>query len=337
MLPGLTRSLSARCVRAAPKLIRTASLRRIGHQGRPRCSLEQLARKGDFAAISSLLQGACMKDQALYDWLNEKPTIKDEETALHRLLKHQPPVELVRQLREKLIQLHQGDHGSIKMKILDESNESNDENLPSQCQEETFIIEEWLDSRGRNPLHIASASACHIHVIDLLLDGETCTMPAVWKDDFGRYPLHWICANPHGQTFSLKNEKSPNKKLSRAARTSAYQKAVTNVRRIIARLITIFPEALAIADKSGCMPLDLARSNKADTSIILLLDRSLSALRKLKSEHSENGNVWMDLSETTLEISNSTDDCDSDDVSSLGTFEQAERVSPDTKHSLFLI
>ena len=304
ILPGLTRSLLERCLRAAPKLIRTLHARRLG--GYPRFSLEHLAQKGDFDTIIHALEHPYWSDQALRDWLDYQGPVPYQETALHRLLKYQPPLHAVAQLMATLRQLNQQD--GLVRSLMVGSHQHDHVKISSSSSHAFFCLEEWRDRLGRNPLHMAAASACDVDVIALLLDGETGSMPAVWKDKLGRYPLHWICC--HG------GRQQSRKKLHS-------QLAVENVRRVILRLLSVFPQALVMVDNTGCTPLDLARASGADAAIVQMLEDATRMYQD--SKRREEDNMWLDLTESTVEISHSMDDWfDDDDVSSLDSTERRE-------------
>jgi Ankyrin repeats (3 copies) len=100
-------------------------------------------------------------------------------TALHLILMHRPPVELVDLLCLKLTQL---------------------KGIP--------YPEDFCDLNGMNPLHLAVANGCDIEVVRRLLSGGASELPALTLDHYGRLPLHWACTNVkrHG-TFFITSKK----------------------------------------------------------------------------------------------------------------------------------
>jgi ankyrin repeat protein len=122
---------------------------------------EKLSKQKRFEKITSILEDDTMN---LLEWLqkgNGPATMP-----LHAILWHQPPVELVDLLIEKLTTLKPG-----------------------------YFPEAAVDDRGRTPLHIAAMSGCDFDVIERLSGGSQ--LAVVTKDESGRYPLHSACVKRH--------------------------------------------------------------------------------------------------------------------------------------------
>jgi len=189
-------------------------------------SFEQLAKRGKFQEIATVLRDDQINPPKLEKWLHK--SCVGEETALHRLLRYRPPEELFDLLIHRLSSFHGGgdDSGASSSPVtLSSSSVSPSPSLnggdsgsspgessgctwshySSSFDEDALLASPLLyipecahDPLGRTPLHIAAAVGCHVPIIHRLLDGATCASPAFVTDDKGRCPLHWACENPHG-------------------------------------------------------------------------------------------------------------------------------------------
>ena len=293
---------------------------RIRHSG-PRVSFEHLASNQKFRAILKILNDEQMDQDVLRTWLNADRN--DGETALHVLVRYQPPEKLVDLLAKKMIHLSD----------------------PETCcwnqnSDAVFIPENSRDDHGRTPLHIAAEAGCHFGVIDRLLEGETCVMPAVTKDDYGRFPLHWACANPSGiarglssrSRSSFRSFMSSSRRLAFSRRTSANKlsnpELLENMINVIRMLLKVYPEAASVPDEDGMTPYRLAQHFQADSSVLEVLADAVKTYQK------PGGSTMCEDSEfTAFELSvdlsrgstHGIDDIE-DDVSSLGVDEAGKSL-----------
>jgi hypothetical protein len=269
------------------------SARRISR--RPRLSFEQLAKHGKFRAVLRVLHDDQMDDVVLSSWLSE--SCSGGETALHRLLRYQPPLRLVDLLTEKLTTLEFVGTSC---------------GPPASENDVVFIPELSRDDQGRTPLHIAAEAGCHFEVIDRLMEGTTCIMPALTKDDHGRFPLHWACTNPSGvspcmssksmsmssksmsmssKSMSSKSTSSPLRFLMSSSRrlissprkrrekpAVATTELMENMINVIRMLVKVYPEAASIPDENGHTPLHLARLSLCDVSVLEVLENAVKAI-----------------------------------------------------------
>jgi hypothetical protein len=164
-------------------------------------------------------------DDRVDDWLRLNA---DGKTTLHNILKYQPPAVIV----DLLI-----------LRLAEKTN--------------IAVPEEFKDSEGRTPLHIAVAHGCHATVIHRLLNGISLVIPAVTKDNDDRLPLHLACLNEAcGATLTKKQCKQPK------------PEEVSNMVQVVYLLLVAYPLAAVIRDSNGDTPLDLAWRNGADIRII---------------------------------------------------------------------
>jgi hypothetical protein len=288
-------------------VIRSQSARR-GVSRRPRLSLEQLAKHGKFRAILNVLLDDQMDDVALKSWLSE--SCSGGETALHRLLRYQPPWRLVDSLTKKLTTLE------FVGTSIGSSESENDV---------VFIPELSRDDQGRTPLHIAAEAGCHFEVIDRLMEGTTCVMPALTKDDHGRFPLHWACTNPSGVSPCMSSENLSSKSMSSKSTSSkghslrsfmsssrrlisstrkrrekpvvATPELMDNMINVIRMLVNVYPEAAFIPDEHGLTPLALARQSESDVSVLEVLEYAVKSHQK-----AIGCTTWVDSDVTAFEF-----------------------------------
>jgi hypothetical protein len=160
-----------------------------------------------------------------------------EEAAfpLHAVLRFRPPVPVVDALIRKL----QLDCSTLAPGVL----------VPEESRESTL---------HQTPLHVAVASQCSLSVIERLLEGESLCIPSMTKDGLHRFPLHWACAMPHSAgRFSLQRSKDVDYRWE-----------------VIHFLLDQYPVAAVIPDVYNQTPLDYARNNKLDMSIIDLVEQA---------------------------------------------------------------
>jgi ankyrin repeat protein len=153
------------------------------------------------------------------------------ETALHMILKYQPPVEIVH---------------LIIMSLAKKTN--------------IAVPEEVRDAEGKTPLHVAVTYECHPDVVHRLLNGVGGVIPAVTKDREDRLPLHLACLGKAcGATSAKQLSQQPT------------QKQVDNMVQVVYLLLSAYPIAAVLRDSKGETPLDLARRNGADGRILRVL------------------------------------------------------------------
>jgi hypothetical protein len=122
---------------------------------------EKLTKQKQFDKITSILEDETINQ---LEWLQKGSG--SATTPLHAILVHQPTVELVDLLIDKLATLKPG-----------------------------YFPEAAVDNHGRTPLHIAALFGCDFGVIERLSGGSQ--LAVVTKDESGRYPLHCACAKRH--------------------------------------------------------------------------------------------------------------------------------------------
>lgn len=115
--------------------------------------------------------------------------------------------------------------------------------------------EEFPDEEGRTPLHVAVTEGCTSETAEVLLNGEALLMPAIHRDAMLRTPLHWAC-----QRQRRKNKRQ-------AAMAQWHQK------QVILCLLKEFPEAAALKDASGKVPLEYAKEAKLVPTVVSNLKR----------------------------------------------------------------
>lgn len=210
------------------------------------------------------------------------------ETPLHVLLRYNPPEELVSSLIDYL----------------------------SHSEKSLGVPEDSVDMLGRTPLHVACANGCSVAVIGRLINGVSAAMPAFAKDTMGRHALHWACANSNGEFLENKS--------FRRLRNNAFGENMldNNMVNVIKVLLKAYPEAVFIADNNGNRPKDLARINKANERIILMLSREERNC-ELENDYHKN---FASVAESTVVRGNSRTipttlpfDRSRDDVSSIGS------------------
>jgi ankyrin repeat protein len=194
---------------------------------------------------------------------------------LHFLVQYQPTVGLV----------------TIASRLLNEL---------SELSADT-IAEDTSDRQGRKPLHIAMEYGCDSRVTAFLLQSSAGALPALSKDTCaGRYPLHYACARPNGRSNSLTTTGS----------TSAKEMLSS-----IEQLLQCERMTALVADKSGQLPLDLARQHGASLEIIACLERAT------KCKYSDAADATIAASATSCisvpTVVSAVVCCD-DDLSSIG-------------------
>jgi len=157
-------------------------------------------------------------------------------TALHIVMLYNPPVALVDLLIESL----------------------------SRLVEPNYVPEATVDIRGQTPLHVAAASGCSLAVIKRLT--KMSHHAVLHRDNVGRLPLHYVCCGSNAKDDDTATRTTRRKKKAAGRRRDAI-----NMVHCIHYLVDIYPQACAIRDASGWIPLDLAIHNKADQRVILAL------------------------------------------------------------------
>ncbi len=202
------------------------------------------------------------------------------ETPLHILLRYNPPEELVHSVIEYL----------------------------SQSEQSCGVPEDSIDMLGRTPLHVACANGAAVAVVERLLNGESSVMPAFAKDSTGRHALHGACANPQG---------SWRRQVRRTNHQFVESMAmVDNMVNVVKTLLKAYPESVFIADHDGNRPRDLARIQKADERILLLLSREEHCC-ELDNQYQKHFSSVADT--TVAETRTITLPRSRDDVSSIGS------------------
>ena len=305
-----------------------------------------LLKEQKFAEISKVLTSGNLDGQDLKRWLTEDCAAG--ETALHKLVRHQPPASLVELLIKTLFELEKSEI-ALKTNAHDVL-VSFESEMKQQCTDASadmvFLPEEAVDRRGRNPLHLAVEAGCKLSVVDRLLSGETCSMPAIAKDAYGRTPLHWACTNPSGGEspaharskqgslrslfgLSVSSRQDCNKSHCSSAslqtKDAARGKSISdmeNMACVICRLTAVYPEAASIKDLDGFTPLDLAILSRASKPTLRFLRQAVKLHEKGQAD-CESTEETMDLSSDELPIGSLLVLCrngfpERDDVSSIG-------------------
>jgi ankyrin repeat protein len=209
----------------------------------------------------------------------------NDKSVLHKILKYQPPIEIVHLLI---------------LRLAEKSN--------------IAVPEELKDATGRTPLHVAVANGCHATVIHRLLNGVSRVMPAVTKDNDDRLPFHLACLNEAcGVTSTKRQSKQPT------------PEEVNNMVQVVYLLLSAYPVAAAIRDSNGDAPLDLARRNGADRRILRALTiyfkRHVPVFNPwdavAATASTKSGNGMESSHDIPTEITNSLSH-DTDDLSSIG-------------------
>jgi hypothetical protein len=144
--------------------------------------------------------------------------------------------------------------------------------ITTNCEESDTIAEVACDNQGRTPLHVAMIHGCGSYVTEFLLKSDAGALPAFAKDESGRYPLHYACANPNGSsTFS-------------SVRCSSVEMFTS-----ILLLLNCEPMTAYVADNNGRTPLDLAQRNDAHMTIQHLLEKATDKPTPSKKQNSGKG------------------------------------------------
>jgi hypothetical protein len=125
------------------------------------------------------------------------------------------------------------------------------------------------------------------------MHGSLSVIPALTKDSSHRVPLHYACSGEVG---------------SSKAKGKRSKECIENAVNIVERLLEAYPESVAVKDKDGRTPLDLALESKVDFRILKALG---------ETEVTTKSRRTMDTSYTHTEVSHSYDF--DDDVSSVGS------------------
>lgn len=254
-----------------------------GFRSRPKWTFEQFAIQARFDDILRVLQDFQKDPDRLRSWLGEGCQGKD--TPLHVILRYHPPPRLIDALVHALKNI-------------------------GWFRSDSFIPEDVPDNHGRTPLHVATAAGSHIHVVERLLEGDTFVMPAYTRDNFGRFPLHWACMNPSGQSNPFFSPHQHMPYTAAQARNLRY-----NMIRMVRLLVDVYPEAASLADNKGMTPLDYAIQNNADAAIIQFLQMAIKSFQK---KANKNDTTEVETQESSvLEFSNNGFG-QNDDMSSLG-------------------
>jgi hypothetical protein len=186
----------------------------------------RLAKQQHFDAIAEVLVEEKID---ICDWLYAGMCTKTEDTPLHYLVKFRPPLSLV----------------DLLIRILSEYIRS---------------PEEARDASGRNPLHVATAAGCHVAVIRRLLQGTKSGLPAMMKDEAGRYALHYACLNSRGHN-TLGRRHSQLQSLGSSADAE-------NMVLVTFSILAVAPMASVMIDEEGYTPLHLAMNQRGDDRVI---------------------------------------------------------------------
>jgi len=246
-------------------------------------ALEALARKGQFSTLTNLARK--LAGPELQQWL--RADCVGSETPLHVILRFSPSEEVVDAMISLLEDIGSSHHDGT--------------------------IEESVDDQGRNPLHIAVAHGCHASVVERLLNGPSYSMPAMQRDEKGRYPIHWLCCNPHGAKQLSVDTKRKRALFFKSKKTQPPQvnQSKENAHRVVKRLLCIFPEVAGIPDADGCTPWDLAVKSNAHLDFLEQIQGCITKTN-IMSQRTEDTSIMDDFA--PLEIT----ETEEDEVSSLG-------------------
>lgn len=157
----------------------TPSVKSLNFQ-RPPKPLLMLAQQRKWSEIAEVLRRQDNKYNC-ETWLSECTNRKAGQTALHLVLRHQPPQSIVALLVRQMSKV-------------------NDKVTPQTMR----------DNFGSTPLHVAVESGCDVLVIETLLSGKHAPKnnPAAIIDNNGRYALHLACSKPviavHSETTAAR-------------------------------------------------------------------------------------------------------------------------------------
>lgn len=208
--------------------------------------------------------------------------VSSDETPLHRIVRFQPPVDVVDSIIKQLQTVHAAEHHVLP---------------------DTLVPEEVTDADGRNALHVACAWNAHFTVIQRLVAGTSAIMPALRKDQHGRLPLHYFCCegtdlHPEEEFFKRTYARKSTSRKSRYLCKSEKQETVNKISQprqddipplnftsdedakenrwlSIYILILAYPQGAAIADVEGNTPFDLAQQHSCpDRRVTALMSRN---------------------------------------------------------------
>jgi hypothetical protein len=332
-------------------------------------SFVYLVTSRNFDRIIAILTNKRYRRSELLFWI--LCAIPHKNLVLHYILPYQPPVEIVHVIIRMLLQKTKSDIEKMKRKR---------PNLPYNEELLAIAPESTIDSVGHVPLHVAASNGCDVQIIYQLLkaqsDDKSSRNNAMCRDYSDRLPLHSVCCNLKGvRNFDsnlLSNKDSHNSAQKKGgggwgftlhgsqSYNSKMQKE--NMYKVVEALLLAYPEAVMLRDSEGKRPIDIARSNKADTSILQLLQDFARKQRRIQDSvykpscnlrqsmiqsafnHNEQYNSPMDENHWKAENTNGklldlviTVGIDgSDSVSTLGSF-YAEKDVSESMHQSHII
>jgi hypothetical protein len=221
--------LFSRLTQSPRSILATVSTKRV-HLRKPRTSFHKLIQGQKFDKLISILQDDTCNFQT---WLPQSSEMPRCQSALHMILQHRPPVEIVDTLLIRMRQV-------------------NKDEFPEIAQ----------DDSGMTPLHVAVARSCDPDVISRLLPVKYTTAcdsnAAAIIDRYQRYPLHYICSNPSRIRKKVLSDNPDN--------------TFEDTLRIVDLLVTAFPSATTSFDTYGWTPKAMAEHLNADINVLQLLD-----------------------------------------------------------------
>jgi hypothetical protein len=277
----IVRDLSEQAVAVASD----APIKRI-----PGDSFVTLVKSRNFDRIIEILSDRSFRKSELFYWVSFE--IPKKNLVLHHILPFQPPVELVSAIASMLMHKIKSDVVNMKQKrqCLDYS-----EDLLAIAPEQT------VDNAGQVPLHVAANNGCDVQIINCLMktDSDNTSSSknaAMCRDYSDRFPLHCACSNVKGvRNFDTNllttsdHNSSSNKKGGSGwgfALHSSYASTIKNqkenMHKVIEALLGAYPEAVMARDGDGNRPIDIARVNKADTTILHLLQDCARKQRRIQ-------------------------------------------------------
>ena len=232
LMSTLTRRLIAAALDActAPKLLKTLKRRVI--LVKPTATFQSFVEAQKFGPLKKVLNNERCN---FHTWLPDSATLPNGESALHLILKYNPPVEIVELLLQRMKEMHPGTNPVT-----------------------------YQDEYGMTPLHVAVGRSCDARIIELFVFGQggcAKTNVAGIADCHHRFPLHYICTIP-----SRIQKNGSGKRAS-----SIFNDTV----RIIRCLVVSFPDAIHSPDKNGWTAHQMAKSLVADDDILEILESTI--------------------------------------------------------------